>query len=344
MAIRDPDGRMIVSLILLSSGYCALDVIRHAGEVGHHCGGTAANVAANAAHLGWSTFFTGRLGQDLPGDLILEDLAAAGVDTALVARDMDVATPVVLHDATPPIHRFRFSCPKCGRDLPKYRPMTPTQAGAVLDAFGDTTPAVFFFDRASASCLALAERFRAAGTIVVFEPSVRGNARRSMHAANLAHLVKWSAERRARLRSEIFVARIDQWQIETLGAAGLRVRRGGDVWSHVPGFAVEVVDAAGAGDWVSATLLTDLGTQLPSASLEQMVTALTRAQAIAALNCSAVGARALAAQPRATVDRAAAALLHGVPSSIVIATSLTRRYRPDACTLCLAPVPVASTC
>jgi fructokinase len=335
---------MTARATLLSSGYCALDVICHASAIGHHGGGTAANVAANAAHLGLPAAFTGRLGVDAPGDRVIQQLKAAGVDTALIKRDPRVQTPVVLHEATPPTHRFHFSCPCCQRDFPRHRPITHRHmAETVLPAIADRPPTIFFLDRASASCVALAERFRRVGSVVVFEPSARGEARRSARAAETAHLIKWSREWRARMRPELFDARVGQWQIETAGPRGLRFRRGTGRWTHMPGWDVDAVDPAGAGDWLTAALLADLGVNLPAASPADMAASLARAQAVAALNCLAVGARALATQPRAAIERATDAVLRGMPAPNRAVARLTRVCRPATCALCLAPLagPVA---
>jgi sugar/nucleoside kinase (ribokinase family) len=324
-------------IALLSSGYCALDVIQRGDAIGHHGGGTAANVAAAAAHLGLSTAFAGRLGIDAPAELILRDLAAADVDIAMVEHDAAVATPVVMHQITAKGHRFRFSCPVCGRDFAKHRPITSHHANVIL---GSETPQIFFFDRASAPCLILAARFRAAGAVIVFEPSTPGDLHRTIRAAELAHLVKWSVDRRPRLHPELFDSRQDQWQLETAGADGLRVRQSNDPWTYLAGFAVETVDSAGAGDWLSAALLSEIGGRLRSVSLHEMVDSLARAQAIAALNCLGSGARALVARPREAIEREAAALIQGTHAPTPPPDGFHRRTFPDTCSVCLAPAPV----
>ena len=59
-------------------------------------GGKSANQAAAAALLGADVALLGRVGADAHGDLLLERLAAAGVDTARVARCDDAATGTAL--------------------------------------------------------------------------------------------------------------------------------------------------------------------------------------------------------------------------------------------------------
>ena len=59
-------------------------------------GGKGANQAVAAARLGGSVCMVGRVGQDAFGDLLLQSLAADGVDTAGVDRDPDEPTGVAL--------------------------------------------------------------------------------------------------------------------------------------------------------------------------------------------------------------------------------------------------------
>lgn len=59
-------------------------------------GGKGANQAVAAARLGGSVCMVGRVGQDAFADLLLQSLAADGVDTAAVERDADEPTGVAL--------------------------------------------------------------------------------------------------------------------------------------------------------------------------------------------------------------------------------------------------------
>jgi ribokinase len=59
-------------------------------------GGKGANQAVAAARLGGSVYMVGRVGQDAFGDLLLQSLAADGVDTAGVERDPEEPTGVAL--------------------------------------------------------------------------------------------------------------------------------------------------------------------------------------------------------------------------------------------------------
>lgn len=61
-------------------------------------GGSAANVAVTAAHLGHDARFIGQVGRDRTGDGLVADLDDAGVDTSFVSRQGSTAAIVVLVD------------------------------------------------------------------------------------------------------------------------------------------------------------------------------------------------------------------------------------------------------
>jgi sugar/nucleoside kinase (ribokinase family) len=64
------------------------------GAIGWRGGGSAANQAAWLAHLGADVVFSGRVGDDLPGDHLTVELSSQGVEVA-VTRDPDHPTGAV---------------------------------------------------------------------------------------------------------------------------------------------------------------------------------------------------------------------------------------------------------
>lgn len=276
----------------LSSGYVTLDVILERGALGHRAGGTAANVAADLAFLGWSTSVSALIGDDPAGDHLVGDLKRAGVETSPILRDSAATTPVVIHEILDSSHRFRFGCPTCGRKFSRFRPVPAERARSVAVA---AQPDVFFFDRVSLSTLSMAEVVRESGGLVMFEPSTRGRADLFSRALDVAHVVKVSHERLVgladRLRAE---PQPGQLQIVTHGGDGVTWRRGRSAMQSVSGYKMSIVDTGGAGDWATAAWLASLPSLKPSVLSEIDFTASLRvAQAVAAISCTAVGARGL---------------------------------------------------
>jgi fructokinase len=326
---------------VLTGGFIALDAICEEDRLHHCAGGTAANVAANLAYLGWRAAVTGVVGRDAAGRRLRSDLRRAGVDTVFVRSRSVTRTPVVVHEVLPSGHRFRFRCPACSRTLPRHRPLAVEDARRVV---ARAAPAnVFVFDRASAACLLIAEKVRARGALIVFEPSSRGRPAAVERALELAHVLRYSSERASHLPVAVRRARVGQLQVRSVGKRGVDFRVGRGGWTRMGGIRTPLVDAAGAGDWLTAGLLAYLPSLAPgrlsAASVEE---ALARAQALAALSCAYAGARGLAAIPPA----ATSSLVDVIAETRSVASPPDRasmRPRPVSADLCNTCLEQAST-
>jgi sugar/nucleoside kinase (ribokinase family) len=130
-----------------------------------------------------------------------------------------------------------------------------------------------------------------------------------------------------------------QLQIETLGAEGLAFRIGAGPWQNLAAPEVEAVDAAGAGDWLTASFLDQLPAGRPSEmSAAALAEALKVSQGVAAVSCLYAGARGCAAIPREVLQAAQVALAKGDVPVVPPAPSPRRSRAADACPLCLGPV------
>jgi fructokinase len=292
---------------LVTSGFVALDVIL--GQPPRvAAGGTAANVAAATASFGWDARVVGTLGDDAAGRYIQTDLISAGVDVDDLRLLSAWTTPVVLQESVGDDHVWRFICPECGNRFAKHRPSPAAQAYDLISKM--PAPDVFFFDRTSLYTLALAERWRSAGAIVVFEPSGLGRSHLFDRAITLAHVIKYSSQ-----RANAFEERLDTSRatlVRTEGAAGASFRVAGDGRWHfsAPAPLYAEVDTAGAGDWTTAGLLNALmrhGVSHEISDRTRDVTllsvALAEAQQWGAKACGWQGARPIVAPGAAPAAR-----------------------------------------
>ena len=288
---------------VLCSGFVALDVVKHRGQiVAHRAGGTAANVAANLAFLGWHAEVAGRIGRDRAGKVLRDDLSRSHVLVTNLHRESTLSTPLVLHEVVQRGHRFRFSCPVCGRRFPRYQPLAAEDIPSVLKR----RPSVLFIDRANSATALLAEHFRDAGALVVFEPSTPGDSGAFTTMVQLAHIVKYSRERLSGFRATLaaMTRRQDQLWISTAGAAGSRYWLKGR-WHEVDAYPTRSIDAGGAGDWMTAGILAGLpGVTLADLDQEAIGAAIQFGQALAAVSCAFLGARGLSSHSSATQARA----------------------------------------
>ena len=299
----------------VGSGFVALDIVQ--GEAGSFAaaGGSCGNVMAILAWLGWSACLSSRLGTDLAGDMVAQELSDVGIDVSGLIRDDLVSTPIVIQRFVAQTdggrrHRYSLSCPDCGKWLPRFRATTLHQIEPLLENINRAK--TYYFDRVTAASLKAATAAARSGALVVFEPSSLGDEGAFQRAVDVCDVLKYSNEQLGYV-PDLAAATHPCIVIETLGADGLRVRWR-KRWSRLPAFEAPLFkDAAGSGDWCTAGLIHTIGaegraglTTLRKADIER---ALRFGQALAALNCGFEGARGLmsAKRPEA-INRALQAL------------------------------------
>jgi fructokinase len=265
------------------------------------------------------------------------DLDRAGVEISGIAYGEGVETPVVIHEVDPPGHTFRFRCPECDRPSAKFRPLEVEALDHLVNA--EQFPAAFdvvFADRVSSATVELFRRTM--GGLQMLEPSSKGAVGPALESAELVDVLKWSHEVRDSLHPGMLDARAGQLQIETLGSEGLRFRLGGEPWSHLDAPYVEAIDSAGAGDWLTAAFLSSLpATSLETLSRANISDALEEGQAVAALSCLYVGARALSGLTPSEMRGAAAEVTAGNLNATPTVRGGRRAEPINACPLCLRP-------
>ena len=313
--------------VVLGTGLLALDIVMSdvSGEQQKQwAGGTCGNVLIALAYLGWKAEPVARLRSGLAAKRILIDLREWGVSDRFISVSPEGSMPVIFEKITQglgnvPRHSFSWRCPDCGNQFPGFKSVLTSVAEEVAQRVGPLQ--VFFFDRATPASILLAKSCAKQGALVVFEPSSIGNTLHFRQAWEIAHIVKYSHERLREL-PEIAVARSPLLQIETLGEAGLRYRKGsrgrrGGEWIKVNAFKVDVIrDTAGSGDWCTAGLIDCCGRggkeRFLSLGDEELESALHYGQALAAWNCGFEGARGgMYAVDRDTFRQQVAHILEG---------------------------------
>lgn len=317
----------------LCAGYMPLDVINREGEVWRRAGGTAANVAAILAFLGWDSALAGRIGDERAGDEILHDLGRAGVDCSLIDRDPGGLTNRLIHSIDARGHRYAFSCPNCGQKLPRSRPLRLERLERIQ--LSRPSPDVFFFDRVNPATVALAEAFSEAGSLVVYEPSTPASAALLQRAIGAAGIVKGSVEHGPGLVASYAGGKPNQVRVITEGSAGARCRVGEGAWRTVGVYPVQELDASGAGDWTTAGMLHYLAGTPPDSAIE-LEEAIQFGHSLAALNCAVPGARGLMeGRSRASVLGMATRIRKGEPRLPVASEHPASEVSSGQCTWCL---------
>lgn len=292
--------------VVMGTGLVALDAVVSADSsvpVRYWAGGTCGNVLIALKYLGWAARPVARLANDAATELLLSDLRRWKVSERFVRIEADGSTPVIFEHITkdgagPASHRFSWRCPECGARFPSYKAELVSIAEAIVPRIRNI--AVFFFDRASPAALVLARAAAEAGALVMFEPSGTGNPVLFHQAWELAHVVKYSHERLAEF-PEMDVEDRPRLTIETLGQSGLRYRwrrakSRFSAWVERKALPVgDLRDAAGAGDWCTAGLLSRLApgayAGFSMATDQEVAEAIRFGQALAAWSCRFEGPR-----------------------------------------------------
>lgn len=302
-----------MSRTALCGGYVVLDLIRDREGFRRAAGGTAANVAAILSFLGWETSIVGRIGQDEAGELVRTDLCQSGVDTELLRLDATAATPLILHSVVRGMPRYSRGCRVCKRGSARYVHLEESEAERVMER---GLANVFVFDRPSPVNLALAESYAEAGRTVVYEPSILSTPARHERASAAASIVKYSRQKQQDIEPRLAEPHVNQIRVRTSGAHGAEFSVGCGEIQHVPGYDIEALDAGGAGDWTTATLLDCLMSGFPPPPVRHAV---ELAQSVAALSTLVRGARTLAlAASRESLWDEAARLRAGVRPTLSV--------------------------
>jgi ribokinase len=257
-------------------------------------GGKAANQAVAARRLGARVALVGAVGDDDLGGQVRAGLEAEGVDVRAVrtvpGRPSGVALIVVQAGGENTITVAPGSNGSLG----------PDDAAAAADALRTADALLLQLETPVAASLAAARAARAAGRLVVVNTAplaapVPDDVRALVAAADV---VVANEEEAAALEGDV-----PDRLVVTLGARGARWSEGGATGT-APAFAVDAVDAVGAGDTFSAALTVALA---GGATLEAAVRRGCAAGALATLRSGAQSAMPTSAAVDELLARASGA-------------------------------------
>jgi fructokinase len=334
------------------AGLIALDLIVSADSSSSfraHAGGTCGNVLTALAYLGWNSYPIARLGDDAASQVVRADLSRWGVHLDHASCTPSAHTPIVVQqirrkrDGTP-THSFSWACPRCGKRLPSFQPVTRAVVEAIAPHLQGAK--VFFMDRLSRGILDLAALAAKSGALVMYEPSGVAEPRLLKEAIALAHVVKYAETRLSEVKDLWSRDAATLIEIQTLGDRGLRYQHklGGkrSSWLTLPAIdAPRLVDTCGSGDWCSAGFLAE-SFRLQPAGLQkltpaQLTQALQYGQALAAWNCGFEGARGgMYASSKSALEKQIAELLAGDMPTLPASTKAPVEAEHLPCPACVA--------
>jgi sugar/nucleoside kinase (ribokinase family) len=197
--VERSEGRTLP--IAFGAGLIGLDLIVGADSSSSfraYAGGTCGNVLAALAYLGWDCYPIARFGDDAASHVVRADLSRWGVHLDHASCAPSAHTPIIVQlikrksDGTY-AHSFSWVCPRCGKRLPSFQPVTRTVVEAIAPDLQRTK--VFFMDRLSRGILDLAALARKSGALIRYEPSGAADPRLLKEAIALTHVVKYAKTR-----------------------------------------------------------------------------------------------------------------------------------------------------
>jgi sugar/nucleoside kinase (ribokinase family) len=339
---------------IAGAGLFALDVVvcddEKAGAL-TFAGGTCGNVLSILSYLSWSSVAVGFVGTDVASKRMVADLKRVGVNAHQWVQEREQSVPVFVQRLERdqqglPKHTFSdfHRCPHCGHTLGGRGNLARETATPIRSFEKSEKLDVFFMDRLSEDILSLAESAKSRGALVFYEPSAKSDVRFWSSANTLVDIVKYSADRfDSQEMQALFSPRrpAAAWEIQTLGARGLRYRRHaagtrkGTTWVASQAIAApRLIDTCGAGDWCSAGLLHGLMSQSKRTDTESFATAVRMGQALAAWGCAFVGARgAMYCNDASTTWTVAKALIAGrtIDLSALSARDISPTWHFESC-------------
>lgn len=289
--------------ICLGTGLICLDVVvdNDGNEiVPRMVGGTCGNVMMILSYMGWNSYPMARLDKSEYSKSIISDMTACGVHVDFIRTEDDGATPVIVqHNAKnwkgESYHWFSYEGVNDGK-YPNYKPITKKVGMEISEGIG-FIPSVFFFDRINPATIAMSKYFHDKGVLVFFEPqSVGSNAVQFKKCVDNSDIIKFSSQR---MKDATFTDEYkDKLFVNTIGGKGLRFKLLGGNWINMPSVPNNnVVDACGAGDWTSASLINSIVSSgindVRKLDIEKLSCFLNDAQSIASKSCSFNGARGM---------------------------------------------------
>lgn len=293
--------------VCIGAGLIALDVVINGNPntpLKLFAGGSCGNVVTILSFFNWDSFPVARLKMNNASKKLLDDLSDWKVNTSLITMTPDGSTPIIIQRIKRDkngnaIHTFQFRNPENREWLPAYKPVLHSEVNSIVKK--SPIPSLFYFDRINRSAIELAKYYKEKGAVVFFEPSSMREKKQFEECLNIADIIKFSKERISEYEILYPIQRVPL-EIITLGKEGLRYRFSHQLkskkWIEVSSYNISyVVDAAGAGDWFSAGVISQVANHglkgFGNLNKESISIALKYGQALGALNCFFDRARGL---------------------------------------------------
>ena len=260
--------------------------LRHAGSLELKIGGAESNLAIALSRLGLSAGWTGYLGDDEPGQLVLDRIRAEGVDTSRVRRIEDHPTGLYLREQVgADVRVYYYRQGSAASTMQRGAFDTDYLSGAKFVHLTGITPALS--EDCRAFTLWAAREARASGARVSFDVNYRSKLWGTQEAREFVEEILpdvyllfagdeearalWDRDDEALMRE--LARKGPEEVVLKRGSAGSLALADGKILEH-PAFAVAEVDPVGAGDAFAAGYLAVHLWDLPAEERQRVANAM----------------------------------------------------------------------
>lgn len=292
---------------VLGAGFACVDLIKGTTRSHISLGGTAANVLTILSQLGFETKlltaeYAGELGVWYKNALQIRQISP------IYFQKSKKRLSVIIEDIDPNnnAHFFRTSCSNCKNSFMNVILPSDEKAEKLIPEMDNCN--LLFYDRFSSGINYLANINKEGWNM--YEPNAFRMYANLLSGCQSSDIVKFSLERIPdRICDQLLHDLIDtraKIVIVTMGQKGLRLtvkKNGGwGEWNYLPSIDNEnLVDTAGAGDWLTAGFLYELLLEYPvvqTIAQEKLVEKIKKAQLLATAACGFTGAQGILKEPR----------------------------------------------
>lgn len=290
---------------VVGAGFFCADIIHGQEYPDVMLGGTAANVLTVLSSLGLQTTMICADYQGAWGRWLKNSFSARNISTYCFSRTRVPLSRVVEKlDSKSSKHKSYSVCPVCGRKLVKCVLPGKHHINKEIDSLIEDVN-VFFYDRISSGINEMVEKNINGWNY--YEPNSCRNYQAFLEAAKKANILKFSASKIPEVYSEALIQKLQDSEIQlvimTMGDRGVRFscrEKNGSLcdWIAIAPFNTErLVDATGAGDWVSAILIFSILKEYPyfvdTLDCTKVENMLCIAMKIATFICGYIGAQGI---------------------------------------------------
>ena len=292
---------------VLGAGFTGIDLIKGMTQSSISLGGTAANVLTILSQLGFETTlltaeYAGELGDWYKNALQVRQITPIYFQKS--KKCLSVIIEDINHDNN--VHFFRTSCSKCKSSFINVILPSDEKIKKLPSEINECN--LLFYDRFSSGINYVANINQKGWNM--YEPNAFRLYTNLLNGCRSSDIVKFSTERIPdkicnQLLNDLVDTRV-KITIVTMGQKGLKftIKKNGGwgEWNYFSSIKNKnIVDTAGAGDWLTAGFLYELLSEYPKAQnvgQEKIAEKIKRAQLLATAACDFVGAQGMLKEPK----------------------------------------------